>query len=261
MARVQESGGNGPPPLNELDVGSIKSDGKKGFLDIPLEIRMLFYETFFGAQGFAISQPKIKSGDADAGKPVVLRATARQKLSLLVTNHTVCREGFPFFARLHVVNMRLLNVCHFSLPTDLSIGVGRALRATRHIELTYQHGDLDSSTDHNISSYLSFFRRGCHALKSLRVDFVQFSCLSNTETQWAYQLQRLWPRLDSLQVCVEHWDELDTMPQGELIAPGQKWHGEVCEDPLLDAVRMGRRRGLKRTVYCVARDKRADGRR
>ena len=243
---------NEQQPVRDLDLETSKSDKERGFLDLALEIRLMVYELFFGAQVYRIRQPGRATED-------VVIATARQKVPLLLANRAVWAEASPVFYRLHIFRIRLLYTRQFPILTHncLSAGIQNVLQAIQYVDLTYENPDLDTSTDWNVADYLRFLRLGCPALKSLRIELVKFS-----RTDWvrelAPELRLLWTRLDSLELCLEHWDELDAMPQGDFIAPAEEWHRKKCESPPVDAAHRRLRRGMWRTTYCVERHQKAD---
>ncbi|MDI1493500.1 MAG: hypothetical protein OHK93_005290 [Ramalina farinacea] len=246
-------------PASDLNVETIRSENERGFLDLPLEIRMMVYELFFGAQTFRLRLPGIDSSDPADGA-VFLQAKARQKVSLLLANREICVEASSFFHRLHLFRIRLLNTWQFRLVPHyrLSVGIQQTLEVIKHVELKYQNPDLDSAEDYNVSTYLRFLRLGCPALKSLRIEFAQYICFSNSEKESVVELQQLWPRLDSLEVWVEHLDELEEMPQGDFIAPGEEWHWVMSVSAFVDPAHQGRRRKLKKTMCCVKRHQKAN---
>ena len=248
--------------MSDLNVEVIKSDNERGFLDFPLEVRMMLYDIFFGAQVFRIGQPRSESGDPGADESTITRATARHKVSLLLTSRDIWVEASPFFYRLHVFHIRLLDARRFPFAaySHFSMGVCQVLQAINYVELIYQNPDLDSAEDYNVSAYLRLLRFCGPTLKSLRIELLRFTWSSISDKKGSVsELQHLWPRLDSLQVCIQHEeDELDAMPGGEFIAPGELWRRQVCEKLWEDAAHQGRRRAFKRTVYSVTRHQKAD---
>lgn len=195
--------------------------------------------------------PGIESGEA-------VVATTRHKVPLLLTNRGIWLEASPFFYRLHLFNIRLLNIYQFPLPLyhDISAGVRNVLQAIRRIELRYRIPGVDSAEDATASTYLRLLRICCYGLKLLRVELSQDSCLNTTVNRSACELQQLWPRLDSLQVCVQHSEDLDAMPQGEFIAPGAQWRLVFCEELWVYAGGRGRWKTM-RSLYCAERHEKA----
>ena len=244
--------------MSDLNVETIKSDNEKGFLDFSLEVRMMVYDIFFGAPIFPFSQSRTRCREPYARKGDFVVAIAHDKIPLLLTNKDIWAEASPFFYRLHIFRIRLLNHYQFPLPSYnlISAGVRQVLQAIRRIDLAYLLPGRDSAEDATASPYLRLLRKCCHALKSLRVELSHDSCLESTSDASACELQQLWPRLDSLQVCVRHFVNLYEMPQGEYIAPGEQWCQAVCEGYWADS-RLPRRTDLKRSVYCAVRHQKA----
>ena len=213
----------------------------------------MVYDIFFGAQLFPLSLPGSESS-------YVVVATAKHKIPLLLANRDIWLEASPFFYRLHHFRIRLLTIGIFaSAPyLELSEGVQQVFQVIQRVELTYQNLDLECAGDSNVSNYLGLLRRHCHALKSLRVELLHaWSLFAKTDFS-ACELKQLWPRLDSLQVCVEHYGDLDGMPLGEFIAPGELWRRGVCNGLLMDAAPQRRQTVSRKTVYCMVRHQKAD---
>ena len=149
--------------------------------------------------------------------------TAHHKVSLLLANKAIWREASPFFHRLHELRL-LIRDYETSLSGPLPHPIQQVLRGIAKVRLVDQRRALDIVSMSNLGYYIAFLERDFTELKSLKTGIGIRP--RGHDLHVINELQRLWPRLDYLQLVAEYYYEQTIESILLFIAPGLKWSQE-----------------------------------